>query len=39
VQFSWMDANLIQVAPECCDSSRLTYLYRGALVQKAYLPR
>jgi hypothetical protein len=31
VQISWMDANLIGVSPERCDTGGLAYPYRGTL--------
>jgi hypothetical protein len=39
VQISWIDANLIRVAPKCRDIGGLAYPYRGARGRKAYLPR
>jgi hypothetical protein len=39
VQIFWMDASLIRVAPECCDTGGLAYLYRGALGWEVYLSR
>jgi hypothetical protein len=39
VEISWMESNLIQVAPECRDMGGLACPYHGALDQKAYLPR
>jgi hypothetical protein len=36
VQISWMDANLIQVAPKRRDIGGLAYPYRGAFDQNAY---
>jgi hypothetical protein len=37
VQISWVDASLIQVAPECRDMGGLACPYRGALGCEAYL--
>jgi hypothetical protein len=37
VQISWMDANLIRVAPECRDTSGIACPYRGALGWEVYL--
>jgi hypothetical protein len=31
VQISWMNANLIRLAPECCDMGGPACPYRGAL--------
>jgi hypothetical protein len=39
VQISRMDARLIRVAPECCDTSKLACPYRGALGSEVYLSR
>jgi hypothetical protein len=39
VQISWMDASLIQVAPDCRDTGGLAYPYHGALGWEAYLSR
>jgi hypothetical protein len=36
VQISWMDANLIQAAPECRGTGGLACLYCGALGRDAY---
>jgi hypothetical protein len=36
VQISWMDANLIRVAPKHRDIGGLAYPYRGAFDQNAY---
>jgi hypothetical protein len=37
VQFFWMDASPIRVAPECRDTGGLACLYRGALGWEVYL--
>jgi hypothetical protein len=39
VPISWLDANLILVAPECHDTGGLASLYRGTLGRKVYVPR
>jgi hypothetical protein len=35
VQISWIDANLIRVAPKCRDMGGLAYSYHGAGGRKA----
>jgi hypothetical protein len=33
---NFLDANLIQVAPECCDTGGFAGLYRGTFGRSAY---